>query len=429
MEYQTASSVAEEKAARELEAKLEAEREKRIEHTQQMAIKRIIKRDLARGWVGWLENYLDQRRRKNMLKAAASRLAKPKLVSACAKWKDEWMAEESAKIAKMHKVKASRAIRDAEKNAEELERVKKELEELKQATIEGRGLEQLEMERLKATLEKEREQRIEHTKHMAINRIMKRDLSRGWTAWFDGWYEHRRQENLLKHAASRLAKPKLVACHKKWKDDWAAEEQAKFARKHQMSSARAVRDAEAMKKALEKALRELEELKQATLEGRGVEEMEKKQLREQLEKEREKRIEHTKDMAIMRFMKRDLSRGWTAWHDTWYENLRKRHLLKAAAARLIKPKVAAACKKWKEDWTRDLQIKYAQKHSKNSSKAIRASEKNAIALQKALEELEELPSQTAVDSRRSENANLSNNWRRRRRSGSSTPKTWPSIVS
>ena len=51
------------------------------------------------------------------------------------------------------------------------------------------------------------------------------------------------------------------ACHKKWKDDWAAEEQAKFARKHQMSSARAVRDAEAMKKALEKALRELEELK------------------------------------------------------------------------------------------------------------------------------------------------------------------------
>ena len=30
----------------------------------------------------------------------------------------------------------------------------------------------------------------------------------------------------------------------------------------------------------------------------------------------------------------------------------------------------AACKKWKEDWTRDLQVKYAQKHSKNSSRAI-----------------------------------------------------------
>ena len=190
------------------------------------------------------------------------------------------MAEESAKIAKMHKVKASRAIRDAEKNAEELERVRrKNSRSSSRQPSRAVALSSSRWRRLKATLEKEREQRIEHTKHMAINRIMKRDLSRGWTAWFDGWYEHRRQENLLKHAASRLAKPKLAACHKKWKDDWAAEEQAKFARKHQMSSARAVRDAEAMKKPSRKHSVSSRELKQATLEGRGVEEMEKKQLR------------------------------------------------------------------------------------------------------------------------------------------------------
>ena len=46
----------------------------------------------------------------------------------------------------------------------------------------------------------------------------------------------------------------------------------------------------------------------------------------------------------MRFMKVICRAVGHAWHDTWYENLRKRHLLKAAAARLIKPKVAAACK-------------------------------------------------------------------------------------
>ena len=41
-----------------------------------------------------------------------------------------------------------------------------------------------------------------------------------------------------------------------------------------------------------------------------------RQLEERLAREKQKRIEHTQEMALRRIGKRDLSKGWVAWHDS-----------------------------------------------------------------------------------------------------------------
>ena len=73
-----------------------------------------------------------------------------------------------------------------------------------------------------------------------------------------------------------------------------------------------------------------------------------RQLEEQMAKEREKRIEHTMQMALRRIRKRDLTRGWIAWYDCQAERARRLRMLAAAGARLLKPKLAFALQHWRE---------------------------------------------------------------------------------
>ena len=101
------------------------------------------------------------------------------------------------------------------------------------------------------------------------------------------------------------------------------------------------------------ALRDqLEEARQAALEGRGLEAEMQRQLEEKLALEREKRIEHTKEMAIRRIGKRDLARGWTAWFDLYSQIVYERRLLQQAGNKLTKPKMSAAWTAWQKDWKR-----------------------------------------------------------------------------
>ena len=91
LEAARASDVAvKEEMQRQLEERLAAERQSRIEHTTQMAVRRIGKRDLTRGWVAWHDGYVDETRVRRMLGRAAAKLLKPKLVSAVQHWKDDF---------------------------------------------------------------------------------------------------------------------------------------------------------------------------------------------------------------------------------------------------------------------------------------------------------------------------------------------------
>ena len=64
---------------------------------------------------------------------------------------------------------------------------------------------------MNSKLAQEKEKRIEHTKDMAIRRIAKRELSKGWTAWRDGYLEQKRLQRALKAAGNKMLRPKFVA--------------------------------------------------------------------------------------------------------------------------------------------------------------------------------------------------------------------------
>ena len=176
-----------------MEEQAAAEKEKRIKHITEMAARRIGKQDLTRGWLGWVEPYREEKRIQNMLKAAGARLAKPKVVASFSKWKDDWNVEELERTRKELEQKAWASMSDAEKAQAEVH-AKEELEylgvKLTRRVWSTRLLHPLPREGgagIGSKLEAEREKRIEHTQQMAIKRIIKRDLARGWVGWLENY--------------------------------------------------------------------------------------------------------------------------------------------------------------------------------------------------------------------------------------------------
>ena len=87
-------------ATANVNAKLEAEKDKRIAHLQGMGIRRLVHQGLARGWGAWKEIYELRKRRKNLLKRAGYRLAKPMAAAAFKHWQDDWIGEQRKREAK-----------------------------------------------------------------------------------------------------------------------------------------------------------------------------------------------------------------------------------------------------------------------------------------------------------------------------------------
>ena len=87
-----------------------------------------------------------------------------------------------------------------------------------------------------------------------------------------------------------------------------------------------------MRSELGKALEDLAAARQAMLEGRGQEAELQRQMDERLAREKEKRIEHTQQMAIRRIGKRELYRGWSAWVTPFLEKRRRKRALMAASS-------------------------------------------------------------------------------------------------
>ena len=75
------------------------------------------------------------------------------------------------------------------------------------------------------------------------------------------------------------------------------------------------------------------------------------QLANAMEREREKRVAHVQQIAARRIGKMGLARGWSGWHEQWAEKRRRRNLLRAAGARLLRPKLSATFSEWRQDWS------------------------------------------------------------------------------
>ena len=71
----------------------EEQKEKRVAHVQQMAVRRLGKQQLTKGWQTWLDMYLEHQRHKRMLASAAGRLMKPALSAALTHWRVDWQVK------------------------------------------------------------------------------------------------------------------------------------------------------------------------------------------------------------------------------------------------------------------------------------------------------------------------------------------------
>ena len=69
-----------------LELKLQEEKDKRIAHLQQSAMRRIAMGEVSRGWNAWYEFYSEKLRMMRLVRGAASRLQKPALGNAFHHW-------------------------------------------------------------------------------------------------------------------------------------------------------------------------------------------------------------------------------------------------------------------------------------------------------------------------------------------------------
>jgi Ca2+-binding EF-hand superfamily protein len=330
----------------DLQRQMEQEREKRVAHLQQLGVKRMMQIGLARGWSAWEDQWREAVHKRNLLKGAASRLTKPKMVAAFMHWQRDWehLEMQRAAMSGVERLEAD-ARRKAKEQAEvyaEVSRLRLELADARKAMADGRGLE--------AQMEEEREKRVAHLAQLGLKRMMQMGLARGWSAWEEQWRDAVHKRNLLKGAAMRLTKPKMVAAFTHWQRDWVAVEMSKAQNKEyeRLAAAQAQNEAgwNQMQNEILTLRAELEYARTAMAEGRGQE----AELQRQMEREREKRVLHLQQLGLKRMMQMGLARGWTAWHDQYEEFTYKKRLLQHAGSRLRRPRLVASFVHWQNDW-------------------------------------------------------------------------------
>jgi len=381
-------------------AKEAREREQRIEHLGELFARRVLKKDLARGWVAWQEMWMIQAQRRRMLQHATNRLKNPSLVMAFSVWHVDWEAamREKEEIARRQReaiVAGGAAALEAE-----LDRLKKEHGKKLQSfqTTQDRLMSKLQalsgdaadaerqLQEQEAAREKSDAQQIEHLSQNFLRRLLKKELARGWTAWMTNWQDTVRRKRIMEHAASRLKNPELSEAFHVWLRDYRAvkevqrvkAERAKWrAREKEFAGDAAGLQAEVERvtKDYEKRLAASQAAYDALMERLsrldGGEADAARRLQEQLEKEaadREKRVEHLGEMIARRIMRKDLSRGWTAWAEAWEDAARRKRMLQQATSRLQRPGLAAALSAWKEDWHEcEMQAAEAERVQRESS--------------------------------------------------------------
>ena len=353
----------------ELEAQLTRQKEMRVEQLMLMIARRILRRDLTRGWQAWVESWAEKALQKRQLQQAANRLRKPEVAGAFSIWLQDWHSEQQ-KL----KLAAQRAGHQESEIAlrMELERVRSEYDKKLEDAVrrEAWAMSQLAKldggtalaeQALQSQLEKEqheREKRVEHLCGMIARRMLRKDISRGWAAWVGVWEEKVSQRRTLQKAASRLRSPVLSASFFHWLQDWeeaikAAEMIAQRKREAEVGRDRGALEAELervrsdyerrLTVAAEDKTRALQEQLEELLGNNDAELVAQKQ------KDKEARIEEVREKIARRLLNIDLTRGWTAWHDKWAEEVYKHNLMNKAVGRMGKPGVAGAFIFWVRD--------------------------------------------------------------------------------
>ena len=77
----------------------EKDKEARVEHLAQKALKRIANQGIMRGWTAWSDQYQQAARQKRMLAAAGARIMRPALAKSLSHWKSDWETDRRKQLA------------------------------------------------------------------------------------------------------------------------------------------------------------------------------------------------------------------------------------------------------------------------------------------------------------------------------------------
>ena len=399
---------------RKMAEQLEDEKEKRVAHLQQQAVRRIANADIAFGFSAWQEQWAEQARQKRMLAAAGARLARPALAAAVAHWLVLWReAEEERRLhaAALEKAEIMNSVgseRAALQGKLDAMAAQLAVAGQQQASLEGdveariAAAEAAFAKQAEERMEAEKEKRVAHLQQSAARRIANRDIAMGFGAWQEQWEEAARQKRMLAAAGARLARPALAAAVAGWVADWReaeAERQAaevaavrtallevSGATNTQLTAEIAAVKAE-LAEALAAALRQKEELVGSAADAAvAAEVLYQKQMEAQAESEGEKRVAHLQQSAARRIACRDIARGFSAWQVQWEEAARHKRMLAAAGARLARPALAAAVALWVGDWHASARERAAAEVARATSELVAAASADKGGLQVLLME-------------------------------------------
>ena len=386
------------------EQRLQAEKDKeaRVELLRRQIARRMMNQGLVRGWTAWHERWSAKVYALNRLRQVANRLKSPAMAIAFEEWQSQWQEivdeRERARVAG-----EVDALNDSRTNLQKtLDTLREEFERKLVAAEEEKrvALERLRVELTGTAAEKEkmieqqqREERIELVRRQMVRRIMNRDISLGFTAWQEVWQAKVYAMKRLRECANRLKSPDLLLAFEFWAEDAMAAKTASAlsAQDRQLAAMQAERDEIAEE--LQRVRSELkhqratnEEEKRVALERLRVElsGSAAEQAKLQEEQAREERIELLRRQMVRRIMNRDISLGFTAWHELWSAKVLRDGRLRECANRLKAPALSVCFDFWQSDWRAEMQAKLLAEQSEQAGK-LASKEERTKRLEKELE--------------------------------------------
>ena len=381
-------------------AEIEAERarqaaahERRVEHLTQVAARRLGKRELSLGWQTWLELWEIKSRQMRQMRAVQARIRHPLISASFLEWRRGWESFEDAERTRLTAKTTNQLLEERDTAIAHLEAELEQAREELAREVHSLGSDYAErLAAQVATAEKERtrqlseqietetSKRVSHSVGIAVRRLGKQQLSKGWQTWLDGWLEQQRHKRMLAACGARLSRPQLAAACAHWRRDWESAladdrrlEQSRKADAKAEAKGRELGEAhtEAMSQTEQRLQAEVAALQQRL--GASLDEhlassnddaARRKREEAAAETAREKRVEHLCGVAARRIGQLQLARGWSAWSEGSAERQRRLHALKRAAGRIVRPKQAAALTAWRIDWEREQARGALRKHGR-----------------------------------------------------------------
>ena len=383
----------------------ERAKEERVTLMAKNATRRIKNQGLLKGWTSWHGDWAAAARRRRMLAAAGSRLAKPAVTAAFANWREDWSAAQTTLrgMTQHQQLAAETRRRQALERAVEVMQAQhaSQLEAAKQQHERGLERQRIELsgsagEQMALAEERAKEERVTLMAKNATRRIKNQGLIKGWTSWHGDWAAAARRRRMLAAASSRLSKPAATAAFAHWRAGWEGVEKAHLAQK-KMSLSQQLAQEQARSGALEASLHELRSEHSAlTKEGRqgsqklkALEQKVAQMLNGQLSSEqqlafateqaKENRVQLIAESVLRRIVQRGLARGWTTWHGQWAGMARRKRMLAAAGGRLQRPMLTAALWSWRTSWAAAMRERAGMSHVRLLKES--ESEKGALGAQ------------------------------------------------